>query len=363
MTIDFTKVVEDALKSAKDAVGHATVLIAGKTGVGKSTLVNAVFQGDIAKTGIGKPVTQNTREYTKAGIPLTIIDTKGIEVADYANTKKQLEDAIRARNGLADAKQHIHVAWICISEDSRRVETAEVELMELLSRYRIPVITVVTKARSDNGFRAEVVRLLPDSKQVVRVRAIKETFDEGQELLPTGLKELVEVTYQLFPEGQANAFVAAQKVDLSKKTDRSHIAVGTAALTAAGIGAVPIPFSDAIGIVPVQVTMLATISAIFGLKVSQSFLGTLVASSMSAVGGTLIGRAAVGAMLKLIPGVGSVVGGAISGATAAALTTAFGESYIFALRGLLEKTALEDVTAEDLAGEFVKRLKLGNSVD
>ncbi|MDR5812064.1 50S ribosome-binding GTPase [Caballeronia sp. LZ033] len=357
MTQDFQKIIEDALRTAKAKVGHANVLIAGKTGVGKSTLVNAVFQGDLAKTGIGRPVTQNTREYTKAGIPLTIIDTKGIEVADYENTKKQLEDAIRDRNGSDDAKQHVHVAWICIAEDSRRVEQAEADLLELLARYRIPTVAVITKARSNNGFDKEVERLLPASKQVVRVRAIRETLDEGHELLPVGLKELVEVTSQLFPEGQANAFVAAQKVDLSKKTERSHLAVGAAAVSAAGIGAIPIPFSDAIGIVPVQVTMIATISAIFGLNLSEGFIGTLVGSSMSAIGGTLAGRAAVGALLKLIPGVGSVVGGAISGTTAAALTTAFGEAYIYALCTLLEKRSIEDLTAKEVADAFVNRLK------
>lgn len=360
MTQDFQKIIEDALKSAKARVGHANVLIAGKTGVGKSTLVNAVFQGDLANTGIGRPVTQNTREYTKTGIPLTIIDTKGIEVADYENTKKQLEDAIRQRNGSEDATRHVHVAWICIAEDSRRVEQAEADLLDLLTRHRIPTVAVITKARSDGGFRATVEMLLPDSKQVVRVRAIRETLDEGYELQPIGLKELVEVTYQLFPEGQANAFVAAQKVDLSKKTDRSHLAVGTAALAAASVGAAPIPFSDALGIVPIQITMIATISAIFGLKLSEGFIGTLVASSMTAVGGTVAGRAAVGALLKLIPGVGSVVGGAISATTAAALTTAFGEAYIFALVSLLERRPLEELTAEEVADAFVKRLKTPN---
>ncbi|WP_198155916.1 GTPase family protein [Herbaspirillum autotrophicum] len=65
MNTDFSKLVKDALDSAKRNIGHANVLIAGKTGVGKSTLVNVVFQGEMATTGIGKPITPNTREYSK----------------------------------------------------------------------------------------------------------------------------------------------------------------------------------------------------------------------------------------------------------------------------------------------------------
>lgn len=357
MSTDFAKTIDEALSKAKKDVGHANVLIAGKTGVGKSTLINTVFQGDFAKTGVGRPVTQNTKEYTKEGIPLTIIDTKGIEAKEYKNTKDQLEAAIRQRNGSTDANQHIHVAWLCIAEDSRRIEDAELDLLKLLTQHRIPTILVITKARADQGFKSTVESLAQEASQVMRVRAIKEVLDEGHELNPMGMKELVEVTYQLFPKGQANAFVAAQKVDISKKVERSHIAVGTAAVAAAAVGAVPIPFSDAIGIVPVQITMVATISAIFGLKLSESFLSTLIGSAMTAVGGTVAGRAAVGALLKLIPGVGSVVGGAISSTTAAALTTAFGEAYIFALRSLLESRSIEELTADEIAGAFVRQLK------
>ena len=59
-------------------LGRTNIIIAGSPGVGKSTLINTVFQGNLATTGIGRPVTTSTREYTKEGIPLSIFDTQGI---------------------------------------------------------------------------------------------------------------------------------------------------------------------------------------------------------------------------------------------------------------------------------------------
>ena len=53
------------------------VIVAGKTGSGKSTLINSVFREKLAETGIGKPVTQHMRRYAKEGMPLAINDTMG----------------------------------------------------------------------------------------------------------------------------------------------------------------------------------------------------------------------------------------------------------------------------------------------
>lgn len=354
--LDLAKMVKEAIYKATKETGTVNVLIAGKTGVGKSTLINAIFQGNYATTGMGKPVTQFTREITKEGIPLTLFDTRGLELKEFESTFKELEDLIKQRSLNEDPMQHIHLAWICIDENSRRIEDAEIKLASMLNNY-VPVLAVITKAAADKGFRAVVQEHLPVVKNVIRINSIEETLDDGYVIKKIGLNELVEASMEVVPEGQRRAFAAAQKVSLKVKKKTAHKIVVSAAGLAAGIGATPIPFSDAVALVPIQVTMLAGITSVFGFSLEEGFLKTLLASVLTGSGATIIGRAIAANLLKLIPGVGSVAGGVISAGTAAAVTTAFGEAYIQTLAHLLSKKEISEISQSEILEELKDRFK------
>ncbi len=352
---EFADLIQAAVEQAIRERGQMNVLIAGRTGVGKSTLINAVFQGNLAETGQGRPVTQGTREIRKDGIPLTIWDTRGLELAAFDETVRELDRLIGERSRDPDPKRHLHVAWLCVQEDGRRVEDAEVRLHEMLARH-VPVVAVVTKARADQGFRAEVQRLLPQAVNVVRVRALSEALDDGHRLPPMGLEALVEVTAEAVPEGQRRALAAAQKASVAYKKKQANRVVLGAAGTAALAGAVPIPFADALALVPLQVGMLAGVSAVFGLDLSQGFLTTLATTALGCTATTLAGRTIVANLLKLVPGAGSLAGGAIAAGTAAALTTALGEAYIGVLVALFSRRVGETPSPDQIAEAFRERL-------
>lgn len=348
--------IHKALLAALQGRGRANIVVAGRTGVGKSTLVNAVFQGNLATTGQGKPVTLGTREITKEGVPVSIFDTRGLELNDFEATLDAVESLIEERRKEPDPSRHIHLAWICVAEDSRRVEESESRFVERLGEY-MPVIAVITKARSDRGFRSQVQNLLSAARNVIRVRAISEQFDDGHTLPVMGLKELVDLTVSLLPEGQRNALVAAQKIDieLKKKQAREVVTVGASAALLAG--ATPIPFADAALLVPIQISMLAGITAVFGMPLNEAFLSTLIGSAATSVGATITGRAIVASLLKLVPGAGSAAGAVISGVTAAAVTTAFGEAYINALSYLFSRDINNLPSTEDVITAFQNELK------
>ena len=132
-----------------------------------------------------------------------------------------------------------------------------------------------------------------------------------------------------------------------------------AATTAAiGEGAAPIPFSDCALLIPTQLGMIASITVIFGFDVNKSIITALISSTIGAGGATVLGKTIVSNLLKLIPGAGTITGGAISAGTAGVITAALGEAYIgvmeLVFRGEMKITDLGTTKGKKKMSELIK---------
>ena len=108
------------IEKALQGMGMCNVLIAGRTGVGKSTLINSMFHGRMAATGDGRPVTRAARFISKEGVPLGVRDTRGLEMADFQETLDELTQLVERRASNPDPGHHIHVAWLCVHPSRTR---------------------------------------------------------------------------------------------------------------------------------------------------------------------------------------------------------------------------------------------------
>lgn len=352
-TIDFDD-IKEAFGKAKKDIGKVNIALIGKTGVGKSTLINAVFGENLAKTGVGKPVTQNCREYTKEGSFFNLIDTKGFELENYDEILNQMKGLIEARK-TQDPATHIHLAWFCINSVGNRFEDAEIHFVNELGAM-IPVIVVLTQSINANKDLYESIVLhAPNVKQVVRVLAQDYEVDGVGVKKAYGLDTLTEASTEVIPEAFREAFAAAQKVNWNLKEKQSLNVIHASSALAATACAVPVPLTDAAMLVPIQITMLAKISHIMGLESSKEYLGALVSAAGGVVGAVYAGRWIFTSIMKSLPGAGSLIGAAVGAATAAAVTEAMGNAFLSTLLYVF-KNGL-DPTAEVIGSIFTAQLK------
>lgn len=338
--IDWFDLFLKKLDEEVEAMSTANIMIIGKTGVGKSTLINNIFRERLSETGIGRPVTQHLRKMTKDGVPLTIYDTKGLELdaSVQESIKKEIVEQIDSALLSRNRNEYIHVVWYCINSNSNRIEDFEMEWIQEFSR-KLPIILILTQCMGTKykEFEHYIRNLNMPVINVVPTLAEEIEISDEIKIPSFGLKDLVDITYGCLDEAAQKAFINAQKVDLERKVTAARLAVRGYVAANFATGFTPIPFSDAAILVPSQIGMIAHLTVIFGLNFDKAFIASLV-TAVGGVGGVaVIGKTLVANTLKFFPVIGTAAGGVISGTTAALLTAALGFAYIEVLNKIAMK--------------------------
>ncbi|MGL2540413.1 YcjF family protein [Helicobacter pylori] len=275
------------------------------------------------------------------------------EAGDYKNTmqsiKKEMEDSFKT----LDEKEAIDVAYLCVKETSSRVQ--ERELLSFAKDWNIPTIFVFTNTQEKAGdaFVQETQTIINEEwgfkgfiKAYVRVNSVAFSF-RGIEVPIEGLEELVDKTKKCLQDAMKNHFLRVQKVKVQERKqamiERCKTIIHVASGAAGTARLIPIPFSDALAIAPIQAGMIYKMNDAFGMDLDKSVGASLVAGLLSVTAVAQVGRTLVNGFLKFIPVVGSVAGGA----TAVIITEGIGFAYL----KVLEKCFNDETGEVDLPDE------------
>lgn len=333
----------------RQRLGRFNVLVCGKTGTGKSTLINAIFGSDVAATGTGLPVTLGTEYFVHDRLPLGVFDSQGFETGESGDRiLRRLGDEVAKRRSEPISEQ-IHVVWYTVRAGDRRFEQSQGEFVRGLAAMGLPVVVVMTQVPRREGvihadslqladaIRAQQLPVRPRD-HVVLTNALADEWITPE---VHGLIELLDATAGVIPESVRAALEAAQRIDYERKRKRARLAIRSAATAAAATCAVPIPVADAAALFPVQMGMLAAISAAYGVPTPSGRLASAFGSIIVATGASTVGRWLAGTIVKLVPGAGSVAGYAIKASVASSVTLAMGYGWMSVNERLLRLSEAE----------------------
>jgi uncharacterized protein (DUF697 family) len=151
------------------------------------------------------------------------------------------------------------------------------------------------------------------------------------------------------------AFQAAQQVNLEVKRRAAQGVIKTAAAAAAMAGAQPIPLASVGALLPIEVAMLAKISAGYGVPLDPGTISKLAAAALGAIVLRTGATIALAQLLKSIPFVGTAAGGMLNAAAAGALTVTMGRAWMSICEMLLGTD--NDFNADDIAEAFKKAVR------
>ena len=332
------------------------VLVVGNSGVGKSTLINAVLGEYHAETGWGiDGRTKEIKTYENNTVPFRLIDTAGFEpspikLAKLVHAIKKFSKE-RASDGNSDTD--INVIWFCVDGTAAKLfkETIENFLKATSVWKSVPIIVAITKSYSslDRDKNVEMVnsafKAVKHNKRFPTLIApvVAEPFyiTEDAFAAPYGISELVTATNNLLPEGIKAAEQDVADIILSRKRIWANSVIASATAAAATVGAIPIPFPDGVILTTLETALIKGISSIYEIPKGEShtkMLNTIV--ELGTVGA--IAKAAITA-IKAIPGL-QIAASVLNAAVAGSMVMGIGEGckYIFE-QIYLGKKSIEDL--------------------
>lgn len=128
------------------------ISIIGKSGVGKSSLLNYLFNDyNKAVTGTGKPQTQRGFHISEGvidGKKVNIYDSWGLEAGKEEMWLKDFKKFQHKKQNEKNVKEWLHAVIFCISAEGKRIEDFELRILKEIKKEKLKPLLVITKADS-----------------------------------------------------------------------------------------------------------------------------------------------------------------------------------------------------------------------
>ncbi len=203
----------------------ARILLLGKTGVGKSSFINYFLDKEVAKTGIGNPVTSSMEAYeidVNETFGIEVYDTKGIEVENAEAIVDEIMQEIKKRNHDMDVTNWFHTIFYCVSMNNARLEDYEINFINRMKdsiSQQIHIILTNCDGKEQTVIEAMKGKIENSigTPKVFEVCSVETTKRNGTKSEPFGKDKLMDQVFTMLWEDICSS--VAPRVEVACKED------------------------------------------------------------------------------------------------------------------------------------------------